>query len=352
MKKDVVVVVKVDDKPQIADSLDIIIFATDKKAEPKKYIDNLEEIKKDWGEGSVVYKKAYALFCQEEALPVPKSMIREVTVVGLGEVESPDDMVKKIKEYSDTDNNWYMFMTDKDGDEYIKALATFSESTEPKEAELRNGKEDHRKLYFAKTANKELSVNAARSIVVYGKADEQIEAAWIGAVGPWYPSHVTWKFKMPAGVTYDRLKDSEILLIESNNINYVTDEYKNNYIKNGVCTDGEWIDSIIGGDWIAKELRKAVYSVFMNNEVIGYTDEGFTKVGNAVYDVFDKATENNIIASDEETKMGLYTIELPKRSEATDEQARDREMPQIKWKAQLTGAVHGVEVNGTLTVSL
>lgn len=43
---------------------------------------------------------------------------------------------------------------------------------------------------------------------------------------------------------------------------------------------------------------------------------------------------------------------LPKRSEATDEQARNRQMPDITWEAQLEGAVHGVKVKGTLRATL
>ena len=189
MNKDVVVIVKVDDKPKIAESLDIIIFATTKVAEPKKYIDDLDGIKTDWGEESIIFKKAKALFEQGKASPVPESLIREVTIVGIGEAETPADMVEKIKEYGDTDNNWYIFLTDKNEDEYISALAEFAASTEPTEIELRSGKEDHRKLYFAQTENKELTVNAARSVVVYGKEGEQTDAAWVGAVGPWYPEH-------------------------------------------------------------------------------------------------------------------------------------------------------------------
>lgn len=352
MNKDVVVIVKVDDKPKIAESLEIIIFATSKEIEAKKYMDDLDGIKADWGEESIIFKKAAALFEQGKASPVPESLIREVTIVGIGEVGTPADMVEKIKEYSEVDNNWYVFMTDQNEDEYIRALAEFAASTEPTEIELRSGKEDHRKIYFAQTENKELSVNTSRSVIVYGKEEEQTDAAWIGAVGPWYPEHVTWKFKKPAGVTYTPLKASEIAILERNNINYVTDEYKNNYIKNGVCTDGEWIDSIIGGDWIAGELRKAIYTVFMTHAVIGYTDSGFTTIGEAVYDVFDRAVENNIIARDEETKMGMYTINIPKRSEATEKQIRERQLPPIKWEAQLTGAVHGAEISGKLVINL
>lgn len=49
---------------------------------------------------------------------------------------------------------------------------------------------------------------------------------------------------------------------------------------------------------------------------------------------------------------GVYTVVIPKRSAATDEQARDRQMPDITWEAQLEGAVHNVKVKGVLRATL
>ena len=60
----------------------------------------------------------------------------------------------------------------------------------------------------------------------------------------------------------------------------------------------------------------------------------------------------HIIATDPEDDTGVYTVVIPKRADATDEQARNRQMPDIKWSAQLEGAVHSVKVNGTLRVTL
>ena len=54
----------------------------------------------------------------------------------------------------------------------------------------------------------------------------------------------------------------------------------------------------------------------------------------------------------QEDDTGVYTVVIPKRADATDEQARNRQMPDIKWSAQLEGAVHSVKVNGTLRVTL
>ena len=50
--------------------------------------------------------------------------------------------------------------------------------------------------------------------------------------------------------------------------------------------------------------------------------------------------------------QGVFTVVVPKRSQATDEEARARQMPDITWEAQLEGAVHTVKVKGVLRATL
>ena len=112
-----------------------------------------------------------------------------------------------------------MFLTDQHEDAYIKALAAFAADSEPSEAELTAGVEDHRKFYFAETDNKELKITDRRTAVIYTEnLAEQAEAAWIGSAGPWYPQSVTWKFKMPVGVSVPNLKESELTILEENHV--------------------------------------------------------------------------------------------------------------------------------------
>ena len=332
--KDVVVVVKLEEVDTSVASLDILLISTAGAKDVKTYTDP-EDIAKDYTAESAVYKKAKVMMGQGKAKPTPASLIKKVKVVGFAEPESPEALVNAIKTFQDKDNDWYMFLTDQHEDAYIKALAAFAADSEPSEAELTAGVEDHRKFYFAETDNKELKLTDRRTVVIYtGNLDEQAEAAWIGSVGPWYPQSVTWKFKMPVGV------------------NWVTNEYKKNYIKNGCCADGEWIDTILGGDWIAKKMREKLYNIFTSNETIPYTDAGFTIVAAGVFETLDQAADYGIIATDPESGAGVYNVSVPKRSAATDQQAALRQMPDIPWEAQLAGAVHGVKISGTLKVTL
>lgn len=48
----------------------------------------------------------------------------------------------------------------------------------------------------------------------------------------------------------------------------------------------------------------------------------------------------------------MFTINIPKYADSTDEQRRNRVMPDITWEALLSGAVHQVKTKGVLRVSL
>ena len=283
---------------------------------------------------------------------MPEKLIRNVKIVGLGEVQG-EELAEALREYQKKDDDWYVFIADRTDDATVKALAAFAEASEPTEAELASGEEDHRKFYVAQTENKELSMEKARAAVIYTQnAEENADAAWLGAAGAWYPQYVTWKFKMPDGISIPELTEGERNLLTKNNINYVTDEYKRNYVKNGVCADGDYIDSVLGKDWIAKDMRNRIYDVYCENSIVPYTNAGFTLIGAAVLSSLDKATERGIIALDGENMNGIYSVKIPSEDDATEEERRNRQMPPILWEAQITGAVHGTKTKGRLVVGL
>lgn len=356
MPKDVIVVVDIDAKPSGTESLDILLVSTEGAKDIAVYRD-LEAIKAAFP-GKKVAAMAAAMFDQGKTT-LAETLIRKIKIVGIvaptGESDSAKAaaLVTAIEGIRETDDDWYILLTDQDGDEAVTALAAWAEASEPTEAELGAGEEDHRKLYFGRTVNKELAVKSRRSIIMYGdKAAEYPDAAYVGNVGPFYPESVTWKFKRPQGLSVPDLKNSERDALEEANVNFLTVEYKREYVKNGVCADGEFIDVQMGADYIAKTMRENLYDIFLENPKIGYTDAGFATIASGVYRALNRAVELGIIALDPESNQGVFTVVVPKRSDATDEEARSRKMPDITWEAQLEGAVHSVKVKGVLRATL
>lgn len=356
MPKDVIVVVDIDAKPSGTESLDILLVSTEGEKDIAVYRD-LEAINAAFPSKKVAAMAA-AMFDQGKTT-LAETLIRKIKIVGIAAPTGESDsakataLVAAIEGIRENDDDWYILLTDQDGDEAVTALSAWAEASEPTEAELGAGEEDHRKLYFGRTVNKELAVKSRRSIIMYGdKATEYPDAAYVGNVGPFYPESVTWKFKRPQGLSVPDLKNSERDALEEANVNFLTVEYKREYVKNGVCADGEFIDVQMGADYIAKTMRENLYDIFLENPKIGYTDAGFATIASGVYRALNRAVELGIIALDPESNQGVFTVVVPKRSDATDEEARNRKMPDITWEAQLEGAVHSVKVKGVLRATL
>lgn len=307
---------------------------------------------------------------EDELLSAPVTI--ELTaefVNGADTVSAADNLINAIKQFqADVDNDWYFLLTDKDDDEYVTALAKFAEASEPSEAELDSGVEDHRKFYMGQTCNKKFACVTARAAVIYtdeAYLNEEADASYTGNVGPFYPKSVTWKFKRPQDgnaatsegtklITLPQLTEAERNELLDNHVNYLTEEYKRQYVKDGTCLDGEFIDVVLGGDWIAKRMRDLLYGLLLENANINYGDDGFGFIATAVLQALAEAADDdhNIIARDAETRSGVYTVVIPKYSESTDEQRRNRVMPDITWEALLSGAIHKVKTKGVLRVTL
>ncbi|GHU69894.1 hypothetical protein FACS1894184_14600 [Clostridia bacterium] len=264
-----------------------------------------------------------------------------------------EELISRLEELQDEDNDWYCFCTDRHDDATISALAQWAEASEPTENELDAGAEDNRKIYFCWTPSKTSGISNRRTIVIYTPDENECaDAAYLGNVGPFYPQSATWKFKRPQGMVYHTLSESDRNLLIEDNINFLTREYKREYMKEGVCADGEYIDVQMGADWIARHMREELYDCLLTNPKVPFTDEGFALIGSCVMNVLTQATRLGIIARESGGVKGMYTVNIPLRQDATDDQARERRMPDITWDAQLEGAVHHVKVTGTLRATL
>lgn len=286
---------------------------------------------------------------------------------GTDTLTAPNKMIKDIQTFqSDVDNDWYFLLTDRDEEEYVTTLAKFAEASEPSEAELESGVEDNRKFYMGQTSNKKFESSTARAAVIYTAEEylnEEADASYTGNVAPFYPYSVTWKFKQPQDGNADTSEGTKMISLplltegekdqlSENNVNYFTEEYKHQYVKAGCCLDGEFIDVVLGGDWIAKRMRELLYDLLLTNANINYDDAGFGFIGTAVLQALSEAVDLNIIAVDPENNAGVYTVTIPKYAESTESDRRNRTMPDITWEALLAGAVHQVKTKGVLRASL
>lgn len=358
MSRDVVVNISLETPKVSSTEMGILIVSTE-GIKPFKTYTSIDDIKEDYTTVVVdqvietkAYKKAAALLAQTN--PYTNSQIGKVSMVGIEEPANANTMVAALNEIRATNDDWYILLTDLTSDEMLVAIAKWAESTE-----IATATNIHKpKLYFAKSSNTKLAgeITQQRAIIICVDADtldtEEADAAWIGYNAPVYPQSINWKFKTPSGVSAVSFSDSVKDSLEYSNINFMTTENKRNYMKNGVCADGTFIDQIIGADYLTFAMQDALYEVFLANKKIPYTDGGFTVIASAVLSSLDAAAELGIIAKDQESGAPIYGVNVPRLADASVEQRKARIMPDITWEAQQESAVNGVKTSGVLRITL
>jgi hypothetical protein len=194
MPKDVIVVVNLDAKPNPSEALDILILSTAGAKDPAIYR-SIEEVAEDYPNSGDTAKSLSEgqRPCLSRARPrsqTPSSARSKFAGVapptGQDDGEKAEALITAIETLRQTDDDWYMLLTDQDGDDYVKALCAWAEGTEPTEAELGAGEEDHRKFYFGQTDNLSLAVKIRRCALIYTDTenlDEEADAAYLGNVG-------------------------------------------------------------------------------------------------------------------------------------------------------------------------
>ena len=129
MAKDVIVVVNIDAKPKASEALDILILSTAGAKDIKTYR-SLEEVAADFpnsGDTEKTYRKVAALFNQGKTT-LAETLIRKVKVGGIAAPTGSDAaakakaLVEAVETIRETDNDWYILLTDQDGDDAVKAL--------------------------------------------------------------------------------------------------------------------------------------------------------------------------------------------------------------------------------------
>ena len=190
--------------------------------------------------------------------------------------------------------------------------------------------------------------NRNRSAVVWhatpaGGADYP-DAAWMGEGFPYEPGTSTWAYKTLNGVTPDTLLASQETALKAKNCNYYMTVGGVSITQEGKVASGEYIDIIIGTDWIEARLREAVYSALVNNRKIPYDDTGIAMIEGLVKGVLNEAASKGILQADS------IAVTVPKYADIPQADKLARKLPDVKFSALYQGAIHSVTINGTISV--
>lgn len=300
---------------------------------------SLKELEDDgWASTDAVYKMANAIFAQNPS----------VSRVVVGRADSGDATVAdSLAAIQAEDNSWYGLAVDQTFDADVASIAEWVEA--------------NKRVGFYWTTDPDVvdaTKNTDIASVLKGMAYDRAvtiwhptpdtgadypNAAWMGEGFPYEPGSSTWAYKTLKGITPDNVAGKETTL-QNKNCNYYSEVGGVNITQEGKVASGEWIDIIIGTDWIEARLRESVYSAFVNNRKIPYDDTGIAVIEGLVKGVLNEAASKGILQADS------IVVTVPRYADISQADKIARKLPDVKFTALYQGAIHRTTINGTISV--
>jgi hypothetical protein len=195
-------------------------------------------------------------------------------------------------------------------------------------------------------ASKLQARNYARTAYLYsGDEANYPEAAWLGRQLPEDPGSSTWKFKTLVGIVADNLTGTQQSFAEGKNANIYTKVGGVDITSEGKVAEGEFIDVIIGVDWIEVNMQADIYTALVSEKKVPYTDQGVGVIENIVRSVLQQAVTRQILAADPS-----FTVSVPLVANVPQIDKAQRILRNVNFEATLAGAIHAVVVRGNVSV--
>lgn len=163
----------------------------------------------------------------------------------------------------------------------------------------------------------------------------------------------TWVNKQLATVTPTKATSNLLKKLDDAGLNYVITVASKNITQGGKTSGGEWIDIIRFRDWLQNDMQVRVVNLLITNPKVPYTDGGIGSVENQMLASLKDGQKYGGIAPTEYDEDGNaipgYTTSVPLAASLSAAQKSSRILEDCKFSARIAGAIHMVNIKGTLT---
>lgn len=185
-----------------------------------------------------------------------------------------------------------------------------------------------------------------RSWVIYHPTPGALaDAALFGRCLPSDPGSITWKFQSLAGVPTVALTPSQSANATGKNAMLYVSRAGVGVTMEGVAASGEFIDNRRFLDWVAARIQENVFGLLARSKKVPYTDEGVLGIVSMVEEVIKQGV---VVGGFAPTPEPTVTAAPVAGQPVNDRLAR--EYRGVSFAATLAGAIHSVNVRGTVTV--
>lgn len=165
------------------------------------------------------------------------------------------------------------------------------------------------------------------------------------------PGSDTWSYKTLVGVKVDTnvtaAQRAAILSTPTTtgkNGNIYTLIENSGRTENGKAASGEWLDTVRFLDWLRSILRTGIAQLLFSNSKVPYTDTGIEAVVNVVKGALSRGVAVGGLANDTP-----YVVTAPAAADVDPSVRQQRLLPNVTFSARLAGAIHIVQITGTVS---
>lgn len=287
------------------------------------------------------------VFDLTELPPMADMLVQDMTVdPGL------DDDLADV--FAQDEETWYGILADRAGEAEINGAAAWIETV--RKLALFNTSDSIVASSSTTDVGSDLKAAsyARTGLLFYGKSLQSYSAhAWMGKVLPTEPGKTTWAYQTLAGITIDKLKSGEKTFLKNKNVSYYVAIGGQGSTFGGKTAVGEFLDVTHFVDMLYARIQERVFATIKQASDAGrkipYTDGGVDTIRTAIMAVLE---QNKTRQGDE---RGLAadppaTVSAPKVADVDPALRAARIVPDITFQATLAGAIHQVQIAGTLSV--
>lgn len=291
-----------------------------------------------WVEGDAVYDAAAVAFSQAVK---PSQIYVAANVVTDGSAESLGDTLDRAA----ANPEWFVICPAGVDEEKYEDIAKWTEAHEKMAC-----------FTVTETASS-LDVDTyMNSFEIFSPAkvdaDQYINVAFAVACLQYEPGSETWAFKTLNAVSIAELTATKMQALQEANISYYVEYGGKAITQGGKTVSGQWIDVIRVMWWQKSDMQERIYNLFVTQPKIPYTDNGIAQVQNQIICSLKRGQAMGGIAPTEYDEEGNaipgYTVTVPRARDLTQAERASRQLKGCKFTARLSGAIHNVEVRGTL----
>lgn len=175
---------------------------------------------------------------------------------------------------------------------------------------------------------------------------EALAAAVAGRFLPEDPGSETWALKTLSGVTAPKLSATHIANLRAKNCGFYSTVAGRSIVLDGKTASGEWIDVIRGRDALQVDMQARIIARLTDPTVkkIAFTDAGLSIIAGEVRASLARFETKGFLVP------GSSVVNVPKASSIAPNDRAARKATGITFAASLAGAIHVVQIRGTVTV--